>query len=299
MLLGVLQRKKFNEGGIVMGWIGYVIMLVGAIVMIYGLKKYKTGQMWGKGVAILGALVALGCALANLFTGGQAGTQEVQDMAAGYSRVKGAKVGQYLASNYSGKKVVIVKETTMTQGGETTMSEAMLQGLKSSLQGNVTLVDTVAPEMPEDLKEEVERTQEELAAQEEGEVPMDEAMGLAGIPFDSWFTADIMDDLVDEYKGKADIMVFACNMPMDYQAAEFWRDSDVPKLVVLSGPVSELTNAIKQGKVIAAVMANPDAEYEQKPPPTDVDEAFGKRYLLLTPDNVEEIASKYQERFGM
>ena len=46
-----------------------------------------------------------------------------------------------------------------------------------------------------------------------------------------------------------------------------------------------------------AVTFNPKATYDNQKPPSDLDEAFAKRYLLVTPETVEQTAKEFPNLF--
>ena len=82
---------------------------------------------------------------------------------------------------------------------------------------------------------------------------------------------------------------------------EFWRMEDAkrPKLVLTNGQVYELYDPIIQGYVNAVVHYNPSSEYNfQDDVPSDVTEAFKKRYLLIDSDNIAKIASENEGMFS-
>lgn len=280
-------------------WI--IVMIIGAIVMVLGLKRYKTGDPKGQMMAVAGAVIALLCALINLFSGGGPGAEKLRKIATQYREVKGEKVGQYLAENFSGQKAVIIRQYRYNPEENSDIQNAVVEGLKKGAGNKIAFVDTTMPEMPEDIKEEVEQRRKEMQASmpedvknQEGAPP--EPMMYDVMPFEEWFTASVLDGMVEEYTDKCDIMILNCRLPYDIRSAQFWKE-DHPKLVILRGAVGQLKPAIAQGSIIAAVVGNPDAEYERKSPPGDLDKAFAKRFILITPDNVKEISSKYDNIF--
>jgi len=78
---------------------------------------------------------------------------------------------------------------------------------------------------------------------------------------------------------------------------KFWTMKKRPDLALASGSVYELKKAIAGKAIVAAVTYNPKAVYDEKPPPADLDAAFDKRYLLVTPDNVLTVAGEYGDLF--
>ena len=116
-------------------------------------------------------------------------------------------------------------------------------------------------------------------------------------PMYSWFTGRQLDSLLARKASNADLLVSIAELPPDVLSASFWRKPNAPKVVITQGPIYDFAGAIKAGAVVAAIAHNPEAEYEPKAPPKDVDKAFANRYLLITPDNIDSIRSQYPKLF--
>jgi hypothetical protein len=117
-------------------------------------------------------------------------------------------------------------------------------------------------------------------------------------PLEYWYTASLVNKLLDKYDGKYDMIVTTIGLPQDAKRLDIWKGDKKPKVALASGSVYELRGAIKSGAIVAAVTYNPQAEYDDKPVPKDLDEAFNKRFLLLTPENIDQIASKHPDIFA-
>ena len=65
-----------------------------------------------------------------------------------------------------------------------------------------------------------------------------------------------------------------------------------PKVALLSGNISMMKEIISQGAITAAVITRPDYIPGKEKLPKDIESAFDKRYLLVTPENVKRIAAE-------
>jgi hypothetical protein len=84
----------------------WAVMIIAGIGMLVGFSKQKAGVDWGQPVAVVCAIIALVCALAQVglrLKGPGGGTGGLKREMA-WVRVSGEKLGQYLAQKYPGAK---------------------------------------------------------------------------------------------------------------------------------------------------------------------------------------------------
>ncbi len=277
-----------------------ILMLAAAGVMVFGLQKSKQGVEWGKPVTIAGAVVALLFALSSLFTGGGPSAEKIRDIAEQYREVRGQKLGQYLSEQFEGQSAIFLMPYQPIEMKDPHV-DVFMKALEKELKGSIEITDRLVPEPPPEVKEQEEEMREQMQNMQgtpaDSGIPPEEMMyGLE--PMFNWFTAEKFDDMLDEHMGEADLLIAISELPMDIFAANFWRQSDAPKVVLTRGSVSEYYGAIKADAVVAAIAYHPNADYEQKKPPKDVDEAFAQRYLLITPENVDELDAEYPKLFN-
>jgi len=266
------------------------IMVVAGIGMLVGLSKQKAGAAWGKPVAIVCIIVALATALMNIVkttTGGDTGAIVEREQL--FQKVGTEKLGMYIAEKHSGAKALIITEPRM--GTTTDKPNILVEGLKAGLGDAITVVAEVSPEVP---KNATAAFSAEMPAMEGGEGGME---GEMLPPLEYWYTGKILTKLLDEYTGKYDMIITTIGLPQDAARMKLWTSADKPKVVIANGSIYELKGAIKSGMIVGAVTYNPNAEYDDKPVPKDLDEAFDKRFLLVTPANVDEVTSKYGDIF--
>lgn len=118
-------------------------------------------------------------------------------------------------------------------------------------------------------------------------------------PSEFWLTASLFDEMLAPYAGNVDTIIVTTALPMDAQHMKLWTLEPPPKVVLIGGAGGsfDLKKALQTKAVVAVVHYNPRALYDAKPPPPDLDEAFAKRYLLITPENVEQMAAEFPEIF--
>ena len=228
-------------------------LVIAAGGMILGLSKQKAGVGWGRPLAIICALLALVCALGGIFTGGNGESSTQSTVYPRFQEVRGEKLGIYLAEKHAGAKAILLIEPTAP--GATPRVSRVVKGLKWGLGDTVTIVAEVAPKIPGAAQ---------IATMSEAQ-PMPDAAGggQAGAaalpPFEFWFTAELFDGIVNEYKDKCDLIITTIGLPLDQQNMKFWTMEDRPKLAMAKGSVHELRGAIEDSTIVAAVAFDPDA----------------------------------------
>lgn len=269
----------------------YMVMVLGAIGMVVGLVKDKAGTPWGRPVSLGGIVVVLLAviliAVAKM-TGG-ANTQQVVDREVAFQKAAGKKLGTYLAEKYAGAKMLILSEPKM--GNPSGKTNPLIDGFKEGVGTKLTLVAEISPEVPADK-----------AKAFSAEMPMEgpsgagEGAGPMMPPLDYWYTAKIFDELIGKQTG-FDMIVTTIGLPNDAGKSRILKDKARPKIAVLNGTIYDLKAAIKPDMIVGAVTYNPKAIYDDKPVPKDLDEAFNKRYLLVTPETLQQVSQTHQDIF--
>ncbi len=264
-------------------------MVASAIGMMYGLSKQKAGALWGKPVATICAIIALGCALGHIaLTSGGQDTQKIVQIEREYQRISGEKLGRYLAEAHPDAVALIIADPSTPNTPDA--PDALLDGIKQGLGEKVRISAEVRPQIPEAVKK-------QFAGETPEGMPAEEALP----PMEFWFTAAMMDSIIAKDGKGCDLIITTIGLPTDMAKMKFWRSapSNGTKLAIARGSVYELKRAIAQKLVTAAISFNPNAVWDDKSPSSDLDEAFAKRYLLITPENVEELATKYPNALFM
>jgi hypothetical protein len=281
----------------------YAIMVVAGIGMIIGLQKEKGGAAWGRPMAIVCIIIAVGAAVFQMMGGGgkggaQGGIEEA------YRNVKGEKLGVYLAGKFAGKKALVLLPPEMPMmGGEQPAEpayKAVLEGLEKGLGGKVQIVGKIEPKMPEDVKAKLQ------SAMGAGGAPEDMAMMPEG---QMWFDVPALDKELASYKGKYDMLICLTSLPgvdmmmpmgggkkpIPIGKLSIMKDDKV-KLVLAEGSINKFGRAIQSQKVVAAVTykQNIDEKAYEEMPPKELDAAFDMRFVLITPETLSQYASYFQ-----
>jgi hypothetical protein len=267
------------------------IMVAAVIGMIVGLSKQKAGAEWGKPLAVVCIIVALVAALwSSVRTLGGKDNSGVVDREITFQKTGGKKLGMYLAEKYAGAKVLILTEPKL--GSQAAKENPLVTGLKEGLAGKLTVAAETSPEVPADKAK-------AFAA----EMPMEGAPGGAGgpgemmPPLEYWYTAKIFDALLDKYSGQFDLLVTTIGLPQDARTSKVLSGKSRPKIAVLNGSIYDLKGAFKPDMIVAAITYNPKAQYDDKPVPKNIDEAFAKRFLLVTPETLQQVVSQSPDIF--
>jgi len=179
-----------------------------------------------------------------------------------YARIRGMKLGLHIAQTMPKARILLLMPPT-PKGGP---AEALVAGLRATLGKEATIVDTITLAPPKDAKD------------------------------DAWFTGKFVNEQTTKYEGKVDLVVSGMGLPeQGLGALWFWQKG--AKVALAVGDVSKLQKALMARLVIAAAAANPDVLPDDWQPPQDLDAAFAKRYLLVTPGNVKALSVKHPKLF--
>lgn len=243
------------------------LMVVAAVVMIVGFTKSKSGAAWGKPVAVIGALLALGLAISNMVPNTGSMIKVYTELA----RISAFTLGQYVAEKQPQAKVLIVASPDMGQGAGQA-EDIILTGLKQGLGTGVTIVAEVRPlgsMIPESLGT-------EPAAPDPNAIV--------------WPMPESLDKILAPHEGQFDILITTAGLPFEAGKLKMWKWKTVPKIAVAAGSVQELQGPIASGQVMAAVGPKLSAPAEVKSVPRDIAKAFNERFILITPENVAQVA---------
>ncbi|MCF7853956.1 MAG: hypothetical protein K9N51_04090 [Candidatus Pacebacteria bacterium] len=266
-----------------MSFLWYALMILAAAGMIFGLAKARSGVEWGRPVTIVCAIVALLLAVSTIFTGGGGvDYEDLRERELGYAEISAKRLGQYISENFADSEVVILKgyEFGEPSEGET----ARLRGLTEGLGPDITVVEIISPELPEEYK----RMMEEMGGAEEAVPPPVGEMMMQASEYNR---------VLEPYLDQCDIIISLIGLPMDVENLSLWKMQDPPRLALYNTmQMPSLQEAIKQGYIVAAVMYRLDPDMEDKAKPKSVKD-FDKRFLLVTPENIEELSGQYPDLF--
>ena len=261
----------------------YALMIIFAIGMYWANRQYKTkGVAWGRPVAGLFGVLALVMALSRILydlTGCEKDKRQsaILGKELRYTDAQFQYLGDYMKRKFANHTVLLIASPKIAGSNEYADDrlDTIKSALKEAFDGRLTISRTVHLESPEG---------------QDGMPPM----------FETMFTAEAFNDIVTD-NSEATLILSLVGLPMNWKEMTFWQleDEKRPKLVLTNGQVYELYDPIIQGYVNAVVHYNPSSEYNfQDDVPSDVTEAFKKRYLLIDSDNIAKIASENEGMFA-
>ncbi len=214
-----------------------------------------------------------------------------------YNLVRGQVVGAYLAEKFPGKRALVVLPPEMPVPGAASAKPAycsVLAGLKKAMVG-VTIIGEVEPKMPAEVKAKFAKAMA--------------GGGVAAYPM--WLDVRRLNEALQPYQGRYDLLIFltmlpgtqpmgASTIPMEpYTKLDCWADDSV-KVVLVEGGINKLGRDIVSGKICAVTTYRqqiPGRAWDRFPP-ADPQEAFGLRYVLITPDNIKDHQNYFSQPTG-
>ena len=117
--------------------------------------------------------------------------------------------------------------------------------------------------------------------------------------YEYYLTAEAFDQMLDDHP-ECNMVISLMGLPYDFPEMSFWgkEEAERQKLVVVNANLYDLRKAIMGNFIQAAVAHRPDIKYDiNEVVPDETQAAFDKRYLLITPENVNSIADKFPKMF--
>ena len=243
----------------------------------------KRAACWGSVLLLLAAILGLVEAQFHLFRGlfGAASL--------GHREIAMQFLGEYLADHYSGKKAVVLSNPFSTQPGQPRevyqYEKAGLRGLRRGL-GNAVAIEQVAyPEIrPAFFKD-------------RRSVPIDPA---TTTPLSYIVAEDALDKIIRQHP-QAEILVSLIGLPVNVLQTETWKMGRkfallLPDLRML-GDQNSIRATFQNGKIAAIVLNKPGAPSDNQPLGRDPKMEFTLRFLLITPENVDQCLKAYPRLF--
>lgn len=278
----------------------FALMIVAGVLAVYGLTQERKGAEWGRPLATVAAAVALVLALFNLIAGtGGPDVEEIRKTQQAFQKIAGEKMGRFLAANHKGEKILvlggvdyseIMPEETLEKGGYDTTWKTYMEGLKKGMDDDVVLADVVRLAVPEEVKKAVAAMNDART----GDAPPDYFMMEEGMSLD----AEDYNAALAPYLDDVDVIVSLTGLPYDVENMSIWAHEDPPKLALVGGgSLHKLKDAIAQSYIVSVITYRPQYDFEDRSIPKDLDEAFAKRFIMITPDNLAEMAQEHSRLF--
>ena len=265
--------QSLGVGGIV----AVLFMVGGLIGMIVCSKKQATSAI-AKPLAVVLMLVVIVCAVVVLMKTGVVGDQGTQRIIANeltYAKAGYFMLGKQLAEKAPGAKTLIISEKARDKD---TRTPELLQAFKDGAAGKLNIAATDTPTLTWPA----------------GKEPKPEEMSMMS----EMLKAKDYNDLIKKYPD-CTLVVSFMGLPRDIEDLQIWTmaPDKRPKLGLINCPYQNLKSAIQSGVVIAVVGINPTAKFDEKPAPRDPKAAFDIRYIMITPENVVQMADTYKNMF--
>lgn len=201
-------------------------------------------------------------------------------------------LARYLADRFAGQRaVVFANPFTQRAGlaeGVYAQEQAGLRGLERGFGDKIKLVAVVYPE----LKPEAQQAPQAVDIDPASPTPL------------SYLVADDAFDKLLQSHSDCTLAVSLIGLPWAVDRLAAWRaDSPVrfallfPDLRMLGGPEA-VRQAVHSGKLAAFVLPRPGAPPEQAPWQKDARAEFERRFILVTPQNVDEVVAAYPQWFA-
>lgn len=271
-----------------------IVLMVAAVVgAIGGMRLSKAGVKLGRFLTVGCVILAMVLAVMGLVSSNDETPKLIKSLNR-YSYASGETLGRHLAEAYSGSRVLILVQPTFPGEEPDPLQVSIQEGLKQGMGSALELVDIVPAGPPDGYVERViANTPPELKpppGTPEGWIPALER------DYNRWFNARFFATILAAHKGTYDVLVSAVGLPRDFANSRMANHPDLPEIIaVLNAPDLPMKRLIQDGTVDLLVAekpsANPWADAENAP--EEIAEAFARRYILVTRDNVDEIAATY------
>ncbi len=279
-----------------------VIMAASFVGMIICAKKQQTTPA-AKPLAVVFMGFVMVCALVILWKTGIFGDTSVKGFIKNemiYNRSAGFVLGKYLAEKVPGSKVLIVVDNVPNQ-----VQNEQVAALKEASAGKLTIVseDMPTPVQPPPNVEGDGST----PAPEEAPAPAPQPPPDSGEMLSIRETMKAVDfDAMIARHADCNLIISFLGLPVDVESMTVWEQPDPaavpdaanptpikPKIAVINADIYKLKNAIQGNAVVAAVTYSPNAKFDEASAPSNPQAAFDRRYILITPENVEQISTQF------
>lgn len=249
------------------------LMFLAFVGMIYCARLQKVYAN-AQSMAIKLFIVVLGCGITILtltFASNETARLIANEMK--FARAASFVMGEELAKKYPDATALVVVDENYEKSKR---QKEMVEGLKEGLGDKIKIgaIDYVKVPPPEGVTnpEEIEM------------FPMWERM-----------RAEHFDNLIEEHKD-CNLIISMVGLPYDVGEMEIWRmdASERPNVALLFADVHNLGRAIWAG-YLTALTYRPGVKFTEDPAPSDPREAFKKRYVILTKENVKDFKQLFTQ----
>lgn len=252
-----------------------VVMFAALIGMIICSKKQKTNPN-AQPIAIGLLIIVIICGIVMMQkTGvfGGSGAEQFQKMENHYYASQGFVIGKFIGKNFSGQKVLVIASPGFEK--DLRVNE-LVDAIKKGTSANTDIVvDTIKlankPKQPE-------------GGPDAG--PMD-------MPLFELMTAKDFDNALANHSD-CTVVISTVGLPRDAARMKLWNlpEAKRPKLILMGiMDATGMKAAITKGLISAIVTISPTAKFTEDAPPSDMQETFDLRYVLIDKDNISKYSN--------
>ncbi|MDD5698439.1 MAG: hypothetical protein PHH77_07455 [Victivallaceae bacterium] len=248
-----------------------IVMVAALIGMIICSKKQKTNpSAQPVAIALLIVVIISGIYMLyknNIFGSSNASMIEAENH---FYASQGYMVGKFIAKNIPAAKVLVVEnEDFQKSKREQGFIAALKEGLGNDNVNAVALEILNKPKRPAGMPEDMPM------------MPVMEMM--TSKDFDATLNAN----------SSANVVVSVIGLPRNASEMRLWKmpEDKRPKLILIGGGMTgsiKLAPAIQEGMVSAVIMISPTAKFDEEGAPSNYEDAFKKRYILIDKSNLKE-----------
>jgi len=287
-LQGAINIFGFGPAAIGMA----IVMVLALIGMIVCAKKQDVTPA-AKPAAIACMVIIILCAFGILTTTGMfgdAGTKKIIQNEMVYLKASAYIPGKYIGDKFPGSKILLL----IDEEANNTRQADMIAEFERGLAGRCEII---GKEIPKPIP--LEETEAGQNPTPTPPPPGNEQAPEMVIPIQEIMTAESVIAAISKYPNVTMIVSFI-GLPRDFNNMDIWYEEDESKKIkvaIVGGEIYQLGPGIASGQIVAAVTYNPKAKFDESKAPSDPQAAFDKRYILITPENIEKIASENQGLF--
>jgi len=280
-----------------------VIMVIALIGMIIAAKKQELYPA-AKPIAIVCIVVIIACAVGVLFRTGMFGedkmNKKIIDRETKYLHSSAHIAGKYIADKFPGSKILLLVD----DNPENKEQAVLLKVFKDALGQKAEILGTDCPRsIPVVTVAEGEETAvaTTTAGAAAGSDPLAVTHSADDAPtIQDIMTAETVNYTVAKYPD-INMIVSFIGLPYDLEHMNIWYEEDPEKRIkvaLIGGNIFRTKSAIASGLIVMAVNYKPDLKFDTSgSAPEDPQEAFDKRYVMITPENINEFSEKYPKFF--
>ena len=244
-----------------------VVMLASLVGMIVCNKKQNV-MPTAKIIAMVLMVVVVVCGVLlmkemDVFGGS---TDSLRANEAKFFTSQGYVVGKFIGSGIGAGKVLLVAENGYEND---TRLPQLAEAIKEGMGGGEVVMDTIV--LPTNDPNMIEPLMERMSAKD-------------------------FDALVAKHSD-AKVILSMVGVPRDAARMKLFKDAMAgkgPALILVGySEMPGMGTAIAKGAISAVVTVSPKAVFDEKPAPSDPQEAFNVRYVLVNKDNIQEYASLF------